>query len=85
MSFGQSPADWRTSRVYTDMEAARVARAQGLPIFRLDLTKKRLKSLPPELAQWTELREIILDRNKLQTLNIDLSAWSELVIFSGVQ
>ncbi|HBL38558.1 MAG TPA: hypothetical protein DDZ19_05690, partial [Flavobacteriales bacterium] len=58
-------------------------RSQGLPIHRLDLTKKRLKEVPEELAQWTELKEVILDRNKLKSIDIDLSAWSELVIFSA--
>ena len=82
-SFGQSSDDWRTSPVYSELDEARIARSQGLPIHRLDLTKKRLKEVPEELAQWTELKEVILDRNKLKSIDIDLSAWSELVIFSA--
>ena len=53
--------DWQAAPVYTSIESARAARAAGQPVYRIDLTKKRLRSLPTELIEWTELREIVLD------------------------
>ena len=51
---------------------------------RIDLTKKRLRTFPAALAEWTELREVILDRNKLTRIDDDLSGWVFLERFSAV-
>jgi Leucine-rich repeat (LRR) protein len=54
-----------TCKVYTSIESA--LEADG-PVYRLDLTRSRLRKLPPELFQLTSLQELILDRNKLKTI-----------------
>ncbi|MGB0461462.1 MAG: leucine-rich repeat domain-containing protein [Flavobacteriales bacterium] len=76
--------DWQAAPVYMSIESAQTARAAGQPVYRIDLTKKRLRSLPAELTEWTELREIILDRNKLTRIDEDLSSWAFLERFSAV-
>ena len=89
LSFGDAIAhaqsvDWRAAPIYTSIESAQAARAAGQPVYRIDLTKKRLRNLPAELAEWTELREVILDRNKLTRIDDDLSGWVFLERFSAV-
>lgn len=89
LSFGGPNAaaqsvDWQSAPVYTSIESARTARAAGQPVYRIDLTKNRLRSFPSELAEWTELREVIIDRNKLTHIDEDLSGWAFLERFSAV-
>lgn len=74
---------WSSSPTYTDLEEARTVRASGTPIYKLDLSKSRLKSFPAEIAHWDELREVTLDRNKISEINEDLSQWQHLVRFSA--
>lgn len=74
---------WTNTPTYTDLEDARNARADGTPIYKLDLSKSRLKSFPSEIANWDELREVILDRNKISEINEDLSQWKHLIRFSA--
>lgn len=81
-AFGQS-IDWRETPPYTTLDDARAARAAGQPIYRLDLTKQRLRVLPDDITEWSEVREVILDRNKLRVIDTDLSRWTELVVFSA--
>lgn len=76
--------DWQAAPVYTSIESAQAARAAGQPVYRIDLTKKRLRTFPAALAEWTELREVILDRNKLTRIDEDLSGWAFLERFSAV-
>ena len=89
LSFGGSNAaaqsvDWQAAPVYTSIESAQAARAAGQPVYRIDLTKKRLRTFPAALAEWTELREVILDRNKLTRIDEDLTSWAFLERFSAV-
>lgn len=84
-AFGQGQGDdWASAPVYTSLEGARAARAEGQPIYRLDLTKQRLRTFPAEIAGWTELREVVLDRNKLKRIDADLSQWAFIERFSAV-
>lgn len=76
--------DWSSAPVHTSLESARAARAAGEPIYRLDLSKKRLKTFPEEIASWTEIREVVLDRNKLKRIGADLSQWAFIERFSAV-
>ena len=89
LSFGGANAaaqsvDWQAAPVYTSIESAQAARAAGQPVYRIDLTKKRLRTFPADLTEWTELREVILDRNKLTRIDEDLSGWALLERFSAV-
>lgn len=79
---GQS-IDWESTPVFTSVEQAQTAREAGIPIYRIDLTKQRLRTFPEELANWTELREVVLDRNKLTSIDTDLSGWQFLERFSA--
>jgi hypothetical protein len=84
-AFGQGEElDWSTAPVHTSLEGARAARAAGEPIYRLDLTKQRLRTFPEEIASWSELREVVLDRNKLKRIEADLSRWAFIQRFSAV-
>ena len=64
--------DWENSEVFNNLDEARKARLNGVPVFRLDLSKRKLKAVPPEIWGWTELREIVLDRNKIKFIGPEL-------------
>lgn len=65
-------AHWTESQVFEDLEEAAEARRNGVPIFRLDLSKQRRSEIPAEILEWTELREVILDRNRLKSIGPEL-------------
>ena len=65
-------ADWAGTPVFEELEEAAEARRQGVPIFRLDLSKQKRKEIPAEILEWTELRELILDRNRLKSIGPEL-------------
>ncbi|MBP6334831.1 MAG: leucine-rich repeat domain-containing protein [Bacteroidia bacterium] len=46
--------------------------------YRLDLSRRRLDSLPPELFQLKNLRELNLSRNKLEIIPPEISSLSKL-------
>ena len=88
-SFSQNPSgaqtegSWQKSHVFTSLEEAVQARNQGIPIYRLDLSKKRLKECPPAIATWSEIRELNLSQNKIAELDLDLCALVHLEKFSA--
>jgi len=65
-------AHWTETQVFEDLEEAAEARRNGVPIFRLDLSKQRRSEIPAEILEWTELREVILDRNRLKSIGPEL-------------
>ncbi|MDA7743058.1 leucine-rich repeat domain-containing protein [Flavobacteriales bacterium] len=71
------PEDWENAPIFKDVESANEARLNGTPIFRLDLSKRKLKSVPTEILGWTELREVILDRNRIESIG---PAWKQLAL-----
>jgi Leucine-rich repeat (LRR) protein len=73
---------WERAPLYTSLEAA-LAVEDPHTVYRLDLSRQRLKTVPEELARFTELRELRLDRNKLKTLPAFLASFSHLEIFSA--
>lgn len=73
---------WERAPLYTSLEAALAVEDPG-SIYRLDLSRQRLKRVPEELARFTELRELRLDRNKLKSLPAFLANFSHLEIFSA--
>lgn len=54
-----------TCKVYTSLESALAA---DQPVYRLDLTRSRIRKIPLELFTLTTLQELILDRNKIKTI-----------------
>ena len=59
-----------TARVYRSMEEANT---NPLQVYRLDLSKKKLKVFPKEILTFTNLNELILDKNKLDSIPISIS------------
>jgi Leucine-rich repeat (LRR) protein len=56
-----SPESLDTMKVYYDLNQA-LQNPQN--VFRLDLSKKKLKDIPPEVFQLINLNELILDKTK---------------------
>ena len=85
LSFGISQAQLiefkklDTARVYTSIKEAVKNPAY---VYRLDLTRERLKEFPSEIYQFVNLNELILDKNKLDTLPDSLNTLRNLQILS---
>lgn len=79
-----APGDstWTGAPLYTSMKEA-LAVEDPTTIYRLDLSRQRLRSVPDELARFTQLRELRLDRNKLDSLPPFLADFSHLELFSA--
>ena len=63
MWFGISIA--QTNETYNSLQDALEAKAQGVTVVHLDLTKNKLNSVPKEILEFQELQTLILDKNKL--------------------
>ena len=74
---------WVNASIFYDLDAAVTAQESGMPVLRLDLSRKRLRILPGKIGDLTELKELILDRNKLSELPASLSALKQLEHFSA--
>ena len=62
---GQSNIPWDTAKVWTDYEAA-LQRPER--VWRLDLSKQKWKAVDIRLRRFRQLREIVLDKNKIDSL-----------------
>ena len=58
-------AGWDTARVWTDFDAA-LQRPER--VLRLDLTRSKWKEVDHRLRRFQHLRELVLDRNKIDTI-----------------
>ena len=74
---------WVNASIFYDLDAAVTAQESGMPVLRLDLSRKRLKILSEKISDLPELKELILDRNKLSELPASLSALKQLEHFSA--
>lgn len=70
-----TPEQLDTCKVYSSLEKALAA---GTPVYRLDLTKQKIKELPAELYELKDLHELILDRNKLKEIPVDINKLQQL-------
>ena len=61
----QLEATWDTARVWTDFEAA-LQRPER--VLRLDLTRSKWKEVDHRLRRFRNLHELVLDRNRIDTL-----------------
>ena len=61
----QLEATWGTARVWTDFEAA-LQRPER--VLRLDLTRSKGKEVAHRLRRFRNLHELVLDRNRIDTL-----------------
>lgn len=75
-------SSWERAPLYTSLDAA-LAVENPLTIYRLDLSRQRLRTVPEDLAQFTELRELRLDHNRLGTLPAFMSDFVHLEVFSA--
>lgn len=73
---------WERAPLYSSLKEA-LAVEDPRTIYRLDLSRNRLKEVPESLARFTELRELRLDRNKLTELPAFLSTFVHLEVFSA--
>lgn len=64
-----------SNRIFRTM---RDALASPEHVYRLDLSRKHLDSLPLEIFQFMNLRELNLSKNKIQQLSSDISKLSKL-------
>ena len=64
-----------TNRVYRSLEAAL---QQPENVYRLDLSKKKLASVPPEITRLVNLRELDLSRNKIREVPAELGQMKNL-------
>lgn len=64
---------WKNTPLYESLDAALEALEREQAVYRLDLSRHRLKSVPPELLSFTDLRELRLDHNKLTDLPSEMS------------
>ena len=78
-----SDSVWKSAAVFTNLDDALAAKAAGIPVLRLDLSRKKLRVVPAELAQFTELKALNLDRTKIDALPTDLRALQHLEHFSA--
>ena len=64
-----------TAKVYHSLEEALVSPRR---VYRLDLTRERLKEIPEELFLCVNLNELILDKNKITVINDKISTLKNL-------
>ena len=74
---------WKSAPVFTSMEDALAAKAAGFPVLRIDLSRTKLRIVPAELAQFAELKSLILDRTKIDALPEHLQSLKHLEYFSA--
>lgn len=61
--------------IYTNLEKALQTPGQ---VYRLDLSRQKLKAFPPEILQLTQLNELTLSKNKLVSLPDEIGALQHL-------
>ncbi|PCJ81770.1 MAG: hypothetical protein COA49_04505 [Bacteroidetes bacterium] len=69
--------------LYESIEDAINARKNGLKVIRLDLTRKKLTTVPIEVRDFVHLRELYLDKNRLSELPIWMGELTDIEIFSA--
>jgi hypothetical protein len=74
---------WRNAPVFSNLDTALAANALGVPVLRLDLSRQKIRVIPSELAQLSELKQLILDRTKIDALPSALVALRDLEHFSA--
>lgn len=74
---------WKNAPVFSNLDEALTAHAAGFPVLRLDLSRQKLRVVPSELAQLSELKQLILNRTKIDALPSALVALKELEYFSA--
>lgn len=64
-----------TAQVFESLEEAL---ENPLKVYRLDLTKNKLKSFPEEILQFVNLNELILDKNRIDSIPPTISKLKNL-------
>ena len=68
---------------FSNLDEALTSNSAGVPVLRLDLSRQKIRVVPSELAQLSELKQLILDRTKIDALPSALSALKDLEYFSA--
>lgn len=74
-----TPEQVDTCKVFQDLDKALEYPGK---VYRLDLTRQRLKSFPEEVLQLPYLHELILDRNKIDSIPASIKKLTYLQHFS---
>ena len=69
------------TKVYTSIESALEAHTLGLKVEVINLSKNKLKNLPEELREFTEIVELTLNKNKLTEIPLWISEFTKLEVF----
>ena len=59
----------QTIETFDSIKDALESKALGVPVIHLDLTKSKLKAVPEEILEFHELKTLVLDKNKLDSLS----------------
>src|SRR6187551_1758848 len=68
-----------TARVFRSMESAL---QEPERVYRLNLSKKKLKSVPPEISRFSNLKELDLSKNKIKELPAQIGDLKNLEILN---
>jgi hypothetical protein len=74
---------WRSAPIFSRLDEALEAKASGVPVLRLDLSREKLRSVPAELAQLSDLKQLSLNRTKIESLPRALHTLEGLEYFSA--
>ena len=74
---------WQSAPIFSSLDEALKAKASGVPVLRLDLSREKLRSVPAELAQLSDLKQLSLNRTKIESLPRALHTLEGLEYFSA--
>ena len=69
---------WKNAPIFSNLDEALTSNSAGVPVLRLDLSRQKIRVVPSELAQLSELKQLILDRTTIDALPSALSALKDL-------
>ena len=71
-----------TNEVYKSLKDAIIAQENGIEVVHLDLKRKKLEIVPMEIAQFTHLKTLILDKNNISEIPNWFTNFTELEVLS---
>ena len=71
-----------TNEVYKSLKDAIIAQENGIEVVHLDLKREKLEIVPMEIAQFTHLKTLILDKNSISEIPNWFTNFTELEVLS---
>ena len=71
-----------TNEVYKSLKDAIIAQENGIEVVHLDLKREKLEIVPLEIAQFTHLKTLILDKNSIREIPNWFTNFTELEVLS---